>query len=74
MLSFNPSSPGTFNDPLTIVSNALASPSQLSLSRSSSPVSAPIPVTTLGTPALLLLMLGMLLVGMFQPRTFINKT
>lgn len=36
--------------------------------------SAPFGLDAVNCAPLLLLMLGMLLVGMFQPRSFINKT
>ena len=61
MLSFTPTSGGTFDDQLSIVSNAPSSPNQIGLSGSSA--RPPIPVPTLGPLALLLLTLSMLVLG-----------
>ena len=61
MLSFTPTSGGTFDDQLAIFSNTPSSPNQIGLSGSSA--RPPIPVPTLGPLALLLLTLSMLVLG-----------
>ncbi|TVQ28714.1 MAG: choice-of-anchor D domain-containing protein, partial [Wenzhouxiangella sp.] len=61
LLSFAPLSDGTFDDQLVIVSNALASPSQVGLFGNGTRPAIPVPA--LGLPALLLLMLSLLIVA-----------
>jgi len=66
MLSFSPPGAGDFNDELSIASSALGSPSSVGLSGSA--VSPAVPVPGLGLPAMLLLLLGMLLLGLRRAR------
>ena len=61
-LSFTPGDAGDFSDQLLIVSNALDSPTRVTLTASHTVPATPIP--TLGLLGLMSLLLGMLLIGM----------
>ncbi|MCC5865345.1 MAG: choice-of-anchor D domain-containing protein [Wenzhouxiangella sp.] len=69
-LSFEPQTAGNFNDELVIVSTAPSSPDNVGVSGNAA--LPPIPVPTLGLPALLLLLIGVFLLGL-RPSLRIRK-